>query len=232
MTRRAATSESEAGASRPNPRTAATRLPPLASLQVASAHRRAGGAGRRGPHMSHSGGERRALCSPPTSARRHSATDESSWSGGRDRARPGRRGPASPVDGAAACRGWCLPRARLRRGDRGANHRFAEIMGYEDGELDGRPVADINLGGRTRPGGADRAPDQPISSALSEARCELRNRQGRKPDLVRGARRGLRPPGPRAGLGVGAGRTTARREARTRSSSRQRRGGLGARWER
>ena len=40
-----------------------------------------------------------------------------------------------------------------------ANHRFAEIMGYEDGELDGSPCRP-QLGGRARPGGAPHPPDR------------------------------------------------------------------------
>ena len=58
-----------------------------------------------------------------------------------------------------------------------ANHRFAEIMGYEDGELDGRPVADINW--EDEPGQAELIARQ-ISADLErsgEARCELRNRR-------------------------------------------------------
>jgi PAS domain S-box-containing protein len=58
-----------------------------------------------------------------------------------------------------------------------ANHRFAEIMGYEDGELDGRPVADINW--EDEPGQAERIARQ-IGADLErfgEAWCELRNRR-------------------------------------------------------
>ena len=81
------------------------------------------------------------------------------------------------IDGAAPCRGWvCL----MRVSDGVivyANHRFAEIMGYEDGELDGRPVADINW--EDEPGQAELIARQ-ISADLErfgEARCELRNRR-------------------------------------------------------
>jgi PAS domain S-box-containing protein len=58
-----------------------------------------------------------------------------------------------------------------------ANQWFAEMMGYEEGELDGRPVAEINW--EDEPGQAELIARQ-ISADLDrfgEARCELRNRR-------------------------------------------------------
>ena len=86
-----------------------------------------------------------------------------------------------------------------------ANHRFAELMGYEHGELDGRPVTDINW--EDEPGQAELVAKQISRRYRALRRGALRAAQpaqGRKPDLVRGARRGIRPPGSRTGLGVGA----------------------------
>ena len=88
------------------------------------------------------------------------------------------------------------------------NQRFAEIMGYEPGELDGRPVADINW--EDEPGDAERVAERIAADIerFGEAWCEQRNRRkDGEPHLVRGARRGVRPSRPRAGLGVGASRT-------------------------
>jgi PAS domain S-box-containing protein len=113
-----------------------------------------------------------------------------------------------------------------------ANHRFAEIMGYEDGELDGRPVADINW--EDEPGQAERIARQ-ISADLDrfgEARCELRNR--RKDGSLIWCEAHIvgfdHPDHGRVWVSVQQD-VTARREARAQSS-RGNGGGLGARWER
>ena len=83
------------------------------------------------------------------------------------------------------------------------NQRFAEILGYEPGELDGRPVTDINWEDEPRRrragGGADR---RRSGTHRRGALRPAQPAQGRKPDLVRGARRGLRPSRPRTGLGL------------------------------
>ena len=66
-----------------------------------------------------------------------------------------------------------------------ANHRFAEIMGYEHGELDGRPVTDITW--EDEPGQAELVakPDQPRYRALRRGTLRAAQpAQGRKPDLV------------------------------------------------
>jgi PAS domain S-box-containing protein len=57
------------------------------------------------------------------------------------------------------------------------NQRFAEIMGYEPGELDGRPVAEINW--EDEPGEAELVVRQIVADLerFGEARCELRNRR-------------------------------------------------------
>ena len=114
-----------------------------------------------------------------------------------------------------------------------ANHRFAEIMGYEDGELDGRPVADINW--EDEPGQAELIARQ-ISADLErfgEACCELRNRRkDGEPDLVRGARRGRSTTRTTGGSGCRCSEdVTSQREARVRSSHGNG-GALAARWER
>ena len=104
-----------------------------------------------------------------------------------------------------------------------ANHRFAEIMGYEDGELDGRPVADINW--EDEPGQAELIARQ-ISADLErfgEARCELRNR--RKDGSLIWCEAHVvgfdHPDHGRVWVSVQRD-VTARREARARSSPRQR----------
>ncbi len=113
-----------------------------------------------------------------------------------------------------------------------ANDRFAEIMGYEDGELDGRPVADINW--EDEPGEAERVARQ-ISADLDrsgEARCELRNR--RKDGSLIWCEAHVvgfdHPDHGRVWVSVQQD-VTSRREARARAS-RGNGGGLGARWER
>jgi PAS domain S-box-containing protein len=113
-----------------------------------------------------------------------------------------------------------------------ANHRFAEIMGYEPGELDGRPVTDINW--EDEPGQAELVAKQ-ISSDLKrfgEARCELRNR--RKDGSLIWCEAHVvafdHPDHGRVWVSVQQD-VTSKREARTRSSSGNGHG-LGARWER
>jgi PAS domain S-box-containing protein len=113
-----------------------------------------------------------------------------------------------------------------------ANHRFAEIMGYEDGELDGRPVTDINW--EDEPGDAERIARQ-ISADLErfgEARCELRNRR-KDGSLIWCEAHVVGFDHPDHGwVWVSVLQdVTSRREARARSS-RGNGGGLGARWER
>ena len=113
-----------------------------------------------------------------------------------------------------------------------ANHRFAEIMGYEHGELDGRPVTDINW--EDEPGQAEQVAKQ-ISADLErsgEARCELRNR--RKDGSLIWCEAHVvafdHPDHGRVWVSVQQD-VTSQREARTRSSHGNG-DGLGARWER
>jgi PAS domain S-box-containing protein len=113
-----------------------------------------------------------------------------------------------------------------------ANRRFAEIMGYEDGELDGRPVADINW--EDEPGQADLMLRQ-INADLErfgEARRELRNR--RKDGGLIWCEAHLvgfdHPDHGRVWVSVQRD-VTARREARARSSHGNG-GALAAKWER
>jgi PAS domain S-box-containing protein len=113
-----------------------------------------------------------------------------------------------------------------------ANHRFAETMGYEDGELDGRAVADINW--EDEPGQAERVARQ-ISADLErfgEARCELRNQ--RKDGSLIWCEAHIvgfdHPDHGRVWVSVQRD-VTPQRAARARAS-RGNGGGLGARWER
>ena len=58
-----------------------------------------------------------------------------------------------------------------------ANQRFAEMMGYEHGELDGRPVSDINW--EDEPGDAELVAKR-IAADLErtgEASCDVRNQR-------------------------------------------------------
>ena len=113
-----------------------------------------------------------------------------------------------------------------------ANHRFAEIMGYEPGELDGRPVAEITW--EDEPGQAELvvAPDRRRLERVGEARCELRNR--RKDGSLIWCEAHVvgfdHPDHGRVWVSVQQD-VTARREARTRSIHGNG-GGLSARWER
>jgi PAS domain S-box-containing protein len=113
-----------------------------------------------------------------------------------------------------------------------ANHRFAETMGYEDGELDGRPVADINW--EDEPGQAERVARQirVDLERFGEARCELRN-QRKDGSLIWCEAHIVGFDHPDHGrLWVSVQRdVTPQRAARARSS-RGNGGGLGARWER
>jgi PAS domain S-box-containing protein len=113
-----------------------------------------------------------------------------------------------------------------------ANHRFTEIMGYEDGELDGRPVAEINW--EDEPGQSQLVADQ-ISADLErfgEGRCELRNR--RKDGSLIWCEAHVvafdHPDHGKVWVSVQHD-VTSRRETQTRSSHGNGRG-LGARWER
>ena len=57
-----------------------------------------------------------------------------------------------------------------------ANHRFAEMMGYEPEALDGRPVTEITW--EDEPGQAGAVVRQIVAvERVGEARCELRNRR-------------------------------------------------------
>ncbi len=112
------------------------------------------------------------------------------------------------------------------------NQRFAEIMGYDAGELDGRPVTDINW--EDEPGQAKLVADQ-IAADLErkgEARYELRNR--RKDGSLIWCEAHVvgfdHPDHGRVWVSVHQD-VTSKREARTRSS-RGNGHGLGARWER
>ena len=179
------------------------------------------------------GGQRRRLLQSSDIAR--GATRRRTRRGGlegRDGARPRRRAPASGVDGAAtAADGVCLVRA-----SDGvivyANHRFADIMGYQPGELEGRPVADINW--EDEPGDAELIARQ-ISADLErfgEARFELRN-QRKDGSLIWCEARIVgfdHPDHGRVWVSVQQD-VTSRREARTRSSH-SNGGSLAARWER
>jgi PAS domain S-box-containing protein len=113
-----------------------------------------------------------------------------------------------------------------------ANHRFAAIMGYEDGELDGRPVGDINW--EDEPGQAELIARQ-ISADLErfgEARCELRNRR-KDGGLVWCEAHVVgfdHPEHGRVWVSVQQD-VTSRREAQIRSSNGNG-GALAARWER
>jgi PAS domain S-box-containing protein len=113
-----------------------------------------------------------------------------------------------------------------------ANERFEEIMGYEHGELEGRPVTDINW--EDEPGQAELVAKQ-ISADVErfgEARCELRNR--RKDGSLIWCEAHVvafdHPEHGRVWVSVQQD-VTSQREARTRSSHGNG-GGLGARWER
>ena len=113
-----------------------------------------------------------------------------------------------------------------------ANHRFAEIMGYEDGELDGTPVADINW--EDEAGQAELIARQ-ISTDLEhfgEAWCEQRNRR-KDGDLIWCEARVVafdHPDHGRVWVSVQED-VTSQREARVRSSNGTG-GALAARWER
>ena len=112
------------------------------------------------------------------------------------------------------------------------NQRFAEIMGYEPGELDGRPVTDINW--EDEPGEAEQVAERITADLerLGEARCELRNR--RKDGSLIWCEAHVvafdHPDHGRVWVSVQQD-VTLKREARTRSS-RGNGHGLGARWER
>ena len=113
-----------------------------------------------------------------------------------------------------------------------ANQRFAEIMGYELGELEGRPVTDINW--EDEPGDATLVAER-ISAdleRLGEARYELRNR--RKDGSFIWCEAHVvgfdHPEHGRVWISVHQD-VTAKRDARTRSSHGNGHG-LGARWER
>jgi len=113
-----------------------------------------------------------------------------------------------------------------------ANHRFAEIMGYEHGELDGRPVTDINW--EDEPGQAELVAKR-IRADLErfgEARCELRN-QRKDGSLIWCDAHVVAfddPDHRRVWVSVQRD-VTSEREARARPSHGNG-GGLGARWER
>ena len=116
------------------------------------------------------------------------------------------------------------------------NQRFAEIMGYEPGELDGRPVSDINW--EDEPGDAEVVAERIAADleSLGEARRELRNR--RKDGSLIWCEAHVvafdHPDHGRVWVSVQQD-VTSEREARTRSSKGNGHGsrhGLNARWER
>jgi PAS domain S-box-containing protein len=116
------------------------------------------------------------------------------------------------------------------------NQRFAEIMGYDPGELDGRPVSDINW--EDEPGEAELVAERIAADLerLGEARRELRNR--RKDGSLIWCEAHVvafdHPDHGRVWVSVQQD-VTSQREARTRSSKGNGHGkghGLGARWER
>jgi PAS domain S-box-containing protein len=112
------------------------------------------------------------------------------------------------------------------------NERFAEIMGYEPGELDGRPVAEINW--EDEPGQAELVVSQIVADLerFGEARFEVRNR--RKDGTLIWCEAHVvafeHPDHGRVWVSVQQD-VTSKKEARTRSSRGNGRG-LGARWER
>jgi len=113
-----------------------------------------------------------------------------------------------------------------------ANQRFTEMMGYEPGELDGRPVGKINW--EDEPGQAELVVRQIVVDLerFGEARCELRNR--RKDGSLIWCEAHVvafdHPDHGRVWVSVQPD-VTSKREARTRSSAGNGHG-LGARWER
>jgi PAS domain S-box-containing protein len=116
------------------------------------------------------------------------------------------------------------------------NQRFAEIMGYEPGELDGRPVSDINW--EDEPGDAELVAARIADDLerLGEARRALRNRRkdGRLIWCEAHVVAFDHPDHGRVWVSVQQD-VTSQREARTRSSRGNGHGkghGLGARWER
>jgi PAS domain S-box-containing protein len=112
------------------------------------------------------------------------------------------------------------------------NDRFTEIMGYEPGELDGRPVTDINW--EDEPGEAERVAQRITADLvrLGEARCELRNRRkdGRLIWCEAHVVAFDHPDHGRVWVSVQQD-VTSKRDGRTRSSRGNGRG-LGAGWER
>jgi len=112
------------------------------------------------------------------------------------------------------------------------NERFTEIMGYEPGELDGRPVAEITW--EDEPGQAELVVGQIVTDLerFGKARCELRNR--RKDGTLIWCEAHVvafdHPDHGRVWVSVQKD-VTSKREARTRSS-RGNGHGLGARWQR
>ena len=113
-----------------------------------------------------------------------------------------------------------------------ANEHFAEIMGYEPGELDGRPLADISW--EDEPGDAE-AVTARIAADLErtgEASCDVRN-QRKDGSLIWCEAHVVafdHPDHGRVWVSVQQD-VTSQREARTRSSHGNGHG-LGARWER
>jgi PAS domain S-box-containing protein len=112
-----------------------------------------------------------------------------------------------------------------------ANQRFAEIMGYDTGELDGRPVVDINW--EDEPGQAERVARQ-IGADLErfgEARYEVRNQRKDGSLIWCEAHMAGFDHHDHGRVWVSVQRdVTARREARARSSH-SNGGGLAAMWE-
>ena len=113
-----------------------------------------------------------------------------------------------------------------------ANHRFAEMMGYEPEELDGRPVTEITW--EDEPGQAELVVRQIVATVerVGEARCELRNRR-KDGSLIWSEAHVVgfdHPDHGRVWVSVQQD-VTARREAQARSIHGNG-GGLSAKWER
>ena len=113
-----------------------------------------------------------------------------------------------------------------------ANHRFAEMMGYEPEALDGRPVTEITW--EDEPGQAELVVRQVVAAVerVGEVRCELRNRR-KDGSLIWSEAHVVafdHPDHRRVWVSVQQD-VTARREAQTRSIHGNG-GGLSARWER
>jgi PAS domain S-box-containing protein len=112
------------------------------------------------------------------------------------------------------------------------NERFAEMLGYEPGELDGRPVAEINW--EDEPGQAERVVRQIVADLerFGEALCEVHNRRKDGTPIWCEAHVVAFEHPDHGQVWVSVQQdVTSKREARTRSSVGNGHG-LAARWER